>query len=61
MEVQDRYLAIIFLFSAIDGFEWFWMGNLHKNIQLMLDFLKTPFLVLRFSYCALMTFLMMLL
>ena len=41
-------------------FGWFWMGTLHKNIQLMLEFLKTPFLVLHFSYYTLMTFLMML-
>ena len=26
------------------------MGSLHKNIQLMLEFLKAPYLVLRFSY-----------
>ena len=39
---------------------WFWMGSLHKNIQLMLEFLKTPFFVLHFSYYTLMTFLMML-
>ena len=36
------------------------MGSLHKNIQLMLEFLKGPFLVLHFSYYKLMTFLMML-
>ena len=36
------------------------MGSLHKNIQLMLEFLKAPFLVLHFSYYTLMTFLMML-
>ena len=36
------------------------MGNLHKNIQLMQEFLKGPFLVLHFSYYTLMTFLMML-
>ena len=36
------------------------MANLHKNIQLMLEFLKTPFLVLHFPYHTLMTFLMML-
>ena len=36
------------------------MGNIHKNIQLMLEFLKAPFLVLHFSYYILMTFLMML-
>ena len=34
------------------------MGSLHKNIQLMLEFLKAPFLVLHLSYY--MTFLMML-
>ena len=51
---------IFFLFSVIDGFTWFWMGNLHKNIQLKLEFLKGPFLVLHFSYYALMTFLRML-
>ena len=27
-----------------------WMASLHKNIQLMLEFLKGPFLVLHFSY-----------
>ena len=33
--------------------------SLHKNIQLMLEFLKAPFLVLHFSCYALMAFLMM--
>ena len=33
------------------------MESLHKNIQLMLEFLKAPFLVLHFSYYTLMTFL----
>ena len=60
MEFQVRYLALFLLFSVIDSFEWFWMGSLHKNIQLMLEFLKAPFLVLHFSYYTLMTFLMML-
>ena len=46
--------------SFLDGFEWFWMAGLHKNIQLMLEFLKGPFLVLHSSYYTLMTFLMML-
>ena len=36
------------------------MASLHKNIQLMLEFLKASFLVLHFSYYTLMTFLMML-
>ena len=60
MEFQVRYLALFFLFSVIDGFKWFWMETLHKNIQLMLEFLKAPFLVLHFSCYTLMTFLMML-
>ena len=36
------------------------MTSVQKNIQLMLEFLKAPFLVLHFSYYTLMTFLMML-
>ena len=36
------------------------MGRLHKNIQFMLKFFKTPSLVLHFSYYTLMTFRMML-
>ena len=60
MEFQVRYLAVFLLFVVIDGFEWFWMETLHRNIQLMLEFLKAPFLVLHFSYYTLMTFLMML-
>ena len=36
------------------------MASLHKNLWLMLEFLKGPFLVLHFSYSTLMTFLMML-
>ena len=60
MEFQARYLALFHLYSVVDGFEWFWMGNLHKNIQLMLEFLKAPFLVLHFFYYTLMTFLVIL-
>ena len=60
MEFQVRYLVLFLLFSVIDGFKWFWMGSLLKNIQLMLEFLKAPFLVLHFSFYTLMTFLMML-
>ena len=54
MEFQVRYSALI------GSFRWFWKGNFQKNIHLMLDFLKGPFLVLHFSYYTLMTFLMML-
>ena len=60
MEFQVRYLALFFIFSVIDGFGCFWRGSLPKNIQLMLVFLKAPFLVLQFSYCTLMNFRMML-
>ena len=44
MEFQVRYLALFLLVAVIDGFKWFWMGSLQKNIQLMLEFLKVPFL-----------------
>ena len=60
MEFQVRYLALFHLFSVIDGFGWFWMGSLHINIQLMLEFLNAQFLVLCFSYYTSMIFLMML-
>ena len=49
MEFQVRYLALFRLFSVKEGFKWFWMENLHKNIPLILDFLKAPFCVLHFS------------
>ena len=60
MEFQVRYLALFLLFSVIDDFEWFCMESLHKNFQLMWEFLKAPFLVLHFFYYTLMIFLMML-
>ena len=50
MECQNGYLALFRLFSIINSSDWFWMGCLWKNIQLMLEFLKVPFLVLQFSY-----------
>ena len=48
------------LFSVIDAFKWFWMASLHKNIQIMLDFLQHPSLILRFYYYTLLTFLILL-
>ena len=48
------------VYSVLGSFRCFWMGNIYKNIQLMLEFLKGPVLVLHFSYYTLMTFLMML-
>ena len=41
MEFQVRYLVLFLLSSVIDSFEWFWMANLHKNMQ-------TPFSRLHF-------------
>ena len=46
MEFQVRYLVVFLLFSVIDSFQWFLIESLHKNIKLMLEFLKAPFLVL---------------
>ena len=60
MEFQDRHLLLFCLSSTIYSFQWFWMGILQKNIQLMSVLFKAPFLVLDFSYYALITFLMML-
>ena len=53
------FIKHVFLFRQGATFKWFWMGSLHKNIQLMLELLKDQFLVLHFSYYALMTFLML--
>ena len=58
MEFLVRYLALFRLFSVIDGFEWFCMGSIRKNIQLTLVFLKAPFWVLHFPFCMAITFLM---
>ena len=58
MEFQVRYVTLFFLFSVLDSFEWFWMKSLHKNIQLRLEFLNAPSLVLHFSYSTLMIFYM---
>ena len=39
--LSNRQLHVVLLF---------WVANVHKNIQLMLEFLKAPFLVLHPSY-----------
>ena len=49
IEFQVRYLALFLLFSVTDGLEWFWIESLRRNIQLILEMLKGPFLVLHFS------------
>ena len=58
--ISRQIFGFFLLLSVTDGFEWFWIESLHKNIQLMLQILKARFLVLHFSYYTLMTFLMML-
>ena len=45
------------IFGLISSFSVITMESLHKNIQLMREFLKAPFLVLHFSYYTLMIFL----
>ena len=60
MEFQVRFLVLFLLFSVMRGCRWFWMESLHNNIQLMLDFLTGPFLVLHLSDYTLMNFLMVL-
>ena len=54
IKFQVRCL-VVFFFLVIDGFVWFWMESLYKNILLMLEFLKAPFFVLHFSCYTLMT------
>ena len=61
LESNSSEILALCLFSVIVDFKWLWMESLHKNIHLMLEFLKAPFLVLHFSYYTLMTFLIMLL
>ena len=41
MEFQVRHLALFLLFSLVGSFQWFWMGILHKNIQLILEVLHS--------------------
>ena len=57
--ISGQINGLFLLFSVIDGFMWFWMGSLHKNIQLMLEFPKPLFLVLHYSYYTLMTLMML--
>ena len=35
--ISGQVFGLIFLFSVINGFWWFWMGSLYKNTQLMLN------------------------
>ena len=59
--ISGQIFGLISSFLSNRRLRWFWMESVHKNIQLMLEFLKAPVLVLHFSYYTfLMTFLMML-
>ena len=58
--IPGQIFDLFLLFSVIDGFEWIWMENFHKNIQLMMYFLRASFLVFHFSCDTSMTFLTML-
>ena len=60
--ISGQIIQVTYISSFLSNRQ-FWVVqflNVPKNIQLMLDFLKAPFLVLHFSYYTLMTFLMML-
>ena len=46
MEFQVTYLVFFLLSSVIDSFRQFWMASICKNVQLMLELFKAPFLVL---------------
>ena len=54
---QVTLLVLIRLFSVIDGFKRFCMGN--KDIPLILELLKVPILVLHFLCYTLMIFVML--
>ena len=60
LEIQVTYINLFRLFSVMDGFEQFCVRSHRKNTQLMLVFIKAPFLCLRICYCILMTPLVML-
>ena len=59
-EISGQIFCLNFSFLSNRQLRVVVVGSLHKNIQLMLEFLKAPFLVLHFSYYTLMTFLVML-
>ena len=59
MEFYVRYLVLFLFFLVVGDFRLFWMGILYHNIQLMLELLEDPFLVLHFSCYKLLIFLML--
>ena len=49
-EFQVGYFHLLCHFSIMDTFRWFWVASVCRNIQLMVVFLKTSFLVLHSLY-----------
>ena len=49
MEFWVRYLALFCLFLVVNSFKWFWMGSLHNNIQLILEFISATLFLLYIS------------
>ena len=58
--ISAQVFGIIYFFLSNRQLRRILDGSLHKNIQLMLEFLKAPFLDPHFSYYTLMNFLVML-
>ena len=58
-EFQVGYVTLFHLFSLIGSFEWFCIRTLCKNVQLMLEILKAPLLILHSSCNLLMALGMM--
>lgn len=59
-EFQVGFLTLSLYFSVINGFEWFLIGSLFNSSLLLQVFLRALLLVLLFSYCILLIFLMIL-
>ena len=60
--ISGQIFGLICILSVIHGFEWFWMGRLQENIQLMLWFIFLSYhsiLGHDFSYYTKITFFMM--
>ena len=56
-EILIRFSALFLQVSVADGFGWFSVGNLLRSSSKTLVFLRVPFLVIIFSCCILMIFL----
>ena len=52
--ISVQMFGLFVLFTVIEGMEWFLSEKIHKNIQLIPEFLCAPFLILHFSYYTLM-------